>query len=226
MKNRSKKRELLDEGNIPFEDIVQNLKELDFINSYLGGHKITYSGIENLLNNNKNNIVEIGCGGGDNLAYIHKKLVSKKIDFSLQGIDIKKTCVDYANSKNNIAKYIYEDYKDVEFDTKPTIIFSSLFCHHFNEQEIIEQLKWMQKNAVNGFFINDLQRNSIAYFLIKILSMLFSKSYLVKHDAPLSVARAYTKKEWRKMLELAEIKSFSIQWKWAFRYLIVVKNDR
>ena len=225
MKNRSKKRELLDEENIPFEDIVQNLKELDFINTYLGGHKITYCGIENLLDKNKNNIVEIGCGGGDNLAHIYKKLASKNIDFTLQGIDIKKTCVDYAISKNNIAKYIYEDYKNVEFDTKPTIIFSSLFCHHFNEQGIIEQLKWMQKNTVNGFFINDLQRNSIAYFLIKILSMLFSKSYLVKHDAPLSVARAYTKKEWRKMLELAEIKSFSIQWKWAFRYLIVVKND-
>ena len=40
-KNRSYKKELLDGEGIPFEDIRQNMKELDVINQVLGGHKIT-----------------------------------------------------------------------------------------------------------------------------------------------------------------------------------------
>lgn len=38
---RSYQKELLDEDEIPFAHIKQNMKELDFINTWLGGHKIT-----------------------------------------------------------------------------------------------------------------------------------------------------------------------------------------
>ena len=51
---------------------------------------------------------------------------------------------------------------------------------------------------------------------------LFSKSYLVKNDAPLSVLRGFKKNEWKNIFEKAGIKNYSIKWKWAFRYLIVV----
>ena len=109
---------------------------------------------------------------------------------------------------------------------KPDILFSSLFCHHFKEDELILQLQWMQQNSKLGFFINDLQRNTIAYYAIKLLTGLFSKSYLVKHDAPLSVARGFIRKEWKELLNSAGIYNYTLQWKWAFRYLITVINDR
>ena len=38
---RSYQKELLDRDDIPFEDIQQNMKELEFINHFLGGHNIT-----------------------------------------------------------------------------------------------------------------------------------------------------------------------------------------
>jgi hypothetical protein len=37
---RSYKKEILDDDDIPFADIRQNMKELNFINTYLGGHSI------------------------------------------------------------------------------------------------------------------------------------------------------------------------------------------
>ena len=82
----------------------------------------------------------------------------------------------------------------------------------------------MKENCTIGFFINDLQRNTIAYFSIAMLTKMFSKSYLVKNDAPLSVARGFHKNEWQKIFSLAGINNFSVQWKWAFRYLISYKN--
>jgi hypothetical protein len=66
-----------------------------------------------------------------------------------------------------------------------------------------------------------LQRHPLAYYSIKILTRLFSKSYLVKNDAPLSVLRGFHKKELVNILQAANIASFSIEWRNAFRWLVV-----
>lgn len=50
---RSYKKELLDTADIPLEDTLQTMKELNIINSYLGGHAITLKGFKNLLQQKK-----------------------------------------------------------------------------------------------------------------------------------------------------------------------------
>jgi hypothetical protein len=54
------------------------------------------------------------------------------------------------------------------------------------------------------------------------LTSIFSKSYLVKNDAPLSVLRGFKKKEWFAILQQAGATNYSVKWKWAFRHLITV----
>jgi hypothetical protein len=120
---------------------------------------------------------------------------------------------------NEGIEFIWADYKDVEI--QPHIIFSSLFCHHFTDEELIFMLQWMKAKSSNGFFINDLHRNFFAYYSIKILTRLFSKSYLVKNDAPLSVQRGFKRKDWNTIFKKAGINNFNCQWRWAFRWLII-----
>jgi len=226
---RSYQKELLDKDNIPFEDIKKNMQELNFINTWLGGHSISIKGLQKLIQNRKEiTICEIGCGGGDNFVSIVNWCNKKKITVKCIGIDIKDECIEFAKQNkflDGYANWICSDYKEVSFTTKPDILFSSLFCHHFSEDELCGQLKWMKQNSTAGFFINDLERNIIAYHSIKLLTKLFSNSYLVKNDAPLSVARGLIKKEWQKIFENAGIQQFEIQWQWAFRYLIVSSNE-
>ena len=85
-------------------------------------------------------------------------------------------------------------------------------------------MKWMKTNSNIGFFINDLHRHLIAYHFIKVATKLFSKSYLVKNDAPVSVLRGFKKNDWKIILENSGIKNYSIKWKWAFRFLIIAFN--
>ncbi len=226
---RSNTKELLDADDIPFEDIKLNMQELNIINTLLGGHAITLKGVKAFLQSDeKLDICEIGCGGGDNVYAIYQWLYKKKITCSFSGIDLKAACINFAKQHNAKlgAKWIESDYSKVDFgDNKPAIIFSSLFCHHFSEEQLVFMLQWMKTNSSKGFFINDLQRNTLAYYLIKWITKIFSKSYLVKNDAPLSVARGFHKKEWITIFEKAGIKNYTIQWRWAFRYLIICKND-
>jgi len=228
-KNRSLQKEILDQKNIPFGDIALNMKELDWINSHLGGHSITIVGFRKLLGEKIIiSVCEIGCGGGDNLNALYKFCIKENIKANFIGIDINKECVAFAKEKSftKTTEFIVSDYEKVSFEKgKPDIIFSSLFCHHFSDEELIEMMKWMKENSKIGFFINDLQRHPIAYQFIKFATKLFSKSYLVKNDAPVSVLRGFKKNEWRNILENAGIGNYSIKWKWAFRFLIIVFNS-
>ncbi|MEO8412531.1 MAG: methyltransferase domain-containing protein [Ginsengibacter sp.] len=219
---------MLDGNNIPFKDIAENMKELDFINTHLGGHLITIKGFKKLLGSNKKiSVCEIGCGGGDNLNSLWKFCRTNKIEAKFTGIDINPECIFFAKKKSKIGDvhFIVSDYRRVTLGgNKPDIIFSSLFCHHFTDDELIEMLQWMECNATVGFFINDLHRHPVAYNFIKYATKFFSKSYLVKNDAPISVLRGFKKREWQYIFNKAGVINFSIQWKWAFRYLIVSKN--
>ena len=225
---RSYKKELLDAADIPFADIRQNMKELNFINTWLGGHAITLAGFRKIAKEKKTvTVCELGCGGGDNLLAIYNWCIKKKITVHLVGIDYNKDCIQIARSSLPMAftQLHCSDYKRVDFaGNPPDIIFSSLFCHHFTNEELVFMLSWMHINAKTGFFINDLHRHFLAFFSIKILTGLFSKSYLVKNDAPLSVQRGFVRKDWEDLLAQSAIDQYRIEWRWAFRWLITVGN--
>jgi 2-polyprenyl-3-methyl-5-hydroxy-6-metoxy-1,4-benzoquinol methylase len=224
LQHRSYKKELLDDDAIPFADIRINMQELNTINTWLGGHNITLAGFKKLLAEKKTiHVCEIGCGDGNNLYILSNWCRKNNIEFKCTGIDIKTECIETAKQDYEIenAEWLAQDYKEVRFTNKPDIIFSSLFCHHFTDKELIEQLQWMQQNCLAGFFINDLQRNWFAYHSIKLITKIFSSSYLVRNDAPLSVARGFHKNEWIHILQQAGIQNYSVEWKWAFRYLII-----
>jgi len=222
---RSYQKELLDRNDIPFEDIERNMQELDFINTWLGGHAISLSGLKQLLHHRKQaSVCEIGCGGGDNLRVLSTWCRRRHIELQVTGIDNNPHCIAVAQKRwtGGNARWLHSDYKDVLFEEeKPDIIFSSLFCHHFTEDELVSMLNWMDRSAGVGWYINDLQRHRLAYYAIRRLTGWFSGSYLVKNDAPLSVLRGFTRKEWEDILQKAGTTAWSIQWKWAFRWLIV-----
>ena len=182
-KTRSYQAELLDNEDIPIDDLYQNLRELNFINRTLGGHSVVLDGIKYFVNSilNENlRIYEIGSGGGDNLRAVGSFLSRKKISHQLGGVDLKEDCVKFAESyHSNSSKINYQiaDYQLATFsDGKPHIIFNSLFCHHFRDEALVTMLQWMHQNSQLGFVIADLHRHQLAYYSIKFLTRIFIKS--------------------------------------------------
>ena len=225
---RSYEKELLDGEGLPFPDIERNMLELDFINTWLGGHAISINGLAALARDRRRlHLCEIGCGGGDNLRVLHRWCRKRGIEVRVTGIDSNADCLTVARQRwvGDNATWVHADYRDVSFsDGKPDIVYSSLFCHHFTDEELIFQLRWMEEQAAVGWFINDLQRHPVAYHAIRLLTAWFSASYLVKNDAPLSVLRGFSRQEWEDMLRQAGTGAYSLRWKWAFRWLIVREN--
>lgn len=214
---RSYQKELID-GDPSFDDLKVNLNELHVINRFLGGYAISMNALHSLEQPIKG-IADIGCGGGHFLLEFKKLLPNSKV----MGIDLKQECVEYASELCNGKgiELIKADFKEVLQQRDIDVVHACLFFHHFKEEEIIHFLKQI-KESKKHLIINELERNPLAYGGIRLLTALFSRSYLVMNDAPLSVKRGFKKKEWKNMLEQAGIQQYSIKNKWAFRHQIII----
>lgn len=230
LSSRSYKKEFLDLEEIQTSDLNRNLIELDIINQYLGGYNASRKGLKSLLNKRHavNTVLDIGFGGGDfikQLAY-YAQTLKKHIFF--YGVDIKKDCVIFAEnnlSQINNKQLICDDYNNISTDllNKIDVMHCSLFLHHLADDEIVNLFKFCKVNKCI-ILANDLHRHWLAYYSIKILTLFFSKSYLVKNDAPLSVKRGFKKSELIALLKTAGYKKYSVRWSWAFRYIVIAEE--
>lgn len=230
-KNRSNELELLDLEDINKEDLFQNLRELEIINKFLFGIYTSLKGLKKLVTD-KNKVYEIydiGCGGGDFLKEASIWASKNGFKVNITGVDLKDDCIEYAknycNGIDNI-NLIKADFNDIFlYDKKPDIVHSSLFFHHLNDSDIEKFLLKIKEEKVS-LIINDLIRNRLAYSSIKLLTKYLSKSHLVKNDAPLSVLRGFSKKEWLNLLSKIESLNYSyeIESTIGFRHLVTMKS--
>ena len=177
------------------------------INQWLGGNHVTTLGLARLFRSNPRShyeITDIGCGGGDMIRVMADWAKKHGIRASFTGIDANRFIVDFAkNRQNNLyeTNWVVQNVFDPEFKVPKTdLITCTLFTHHFSDQELVELLKAFKEKARLGIVINDLHRHPLAYYSIKILTQLFSKSPMVQHDAPLSVLRSFSRNDWQNIL--------------------------
>ena len=224
--NRSHESELLDADTISKSELWQNLSELDTINRLLGGHIATLKGLKKLMTDNTKTylIYDIGCGGGDTLKIISNWAQKNNFKVKLIGLDIKPEAIEYAKLKcqnfNDIS-FVCDDFNNLKIENNIDIIISSLFCHHIYDKLLSDYIKLIHNIPKIGFVINDLHRHWLAGESIKWLTHVFSKSYLVKNDARLSVNKGFIKTELAIFNHSKSDFNFQVMWVWAFRWLIV-----
>ncbi|MDP4117240.1 MAG: hypothetical protein Q8903_13975, partial [Bacteroidota bacterium] len=101
-------------------------------------------------------------------------------------------------------------------------VHASLFFHHFEENKISQILQSLSGVVKKAIIINDLRRSLPAYLGIRMLTLLFSKSNMVKNDAPLSVKRGFVKSDIIKFTKGLSFNKVIIKRRWAFRWMIII----
>lgn len=228
---RSAGIEIMDDLDCKGEVVDQTLKELDVINQWLGGNVVTLNGLSTLLDKtdrqNEISIVDLGCGSGEMLRLIAKQAKQKGHNVRLVGVDANPNIISFAERQSR-------EYDNIRFETlnifskefqqrKFDIVLATLFFHHFDDKQLISFFKQLKSQVAIGIVLNDIHRHSLAYHSIRLLTKFFSKSSMVKYDAPLSVLRAFKKDELIDILKKADIKNYSLKWKWAFRWQIIIR---
>lgn len=229
---RSEAVEIMDDLNCSGEVVNQTLKELDIINQLLGGNRVTLQGLQVLLKecgvNCSMHIADLGCGSGEMLKIVARNFRKTNPQSTFVGIDANSNIVQYAQrhvfdfSEISIGSedILSDDFSVRKFD----IILATLFFHHFSSAQLTRIFKKLRQQANIGIVINDLHRHWLAYYSIKFLTKYFSRSSMVKYDAPLSVLRGFRKNELIEILKKAGIENYSLKWKWAFRWQIIINQ--
>ena len=229
--NRSSETEIMDDFTMKGVLFRDTFDKLEIINRLLGGNKVTIKGLKELLKNQSKNkiitIVDLGCGHGDILRDIAKFGRKNNYTFRLIGIDANIAAIDYAKELSceyselsfKAIDIFSEDFKKQSYD----IVLCTLFLHHFKNNELISFLKMTIERATIGVVVNDLHRHKLAYYLFKLIGF-FVKNKMIREDGLTSILRAFKKKDLENISKQIKV-YFSIQWKWAFRYLWILKKD-
>jgi len=223
----------MDDLTLSGEELRQNLRELEIINNWLGGHKVVLDALDKLAPKYKSRtitIADIGCGGGDTLTSIASWAKRKTINVQLTGIDANDFMVNYARQHcrnySNITIAQHDVFSEEFANQKYDIIVCSLFCHHFTDAQLVQLFGQLYRQATKAVIVNDLHRHWFAYYSIKYITKLFSGSRLVQNDAPLSVWRAFKRNELQKLVMQAGIANYSLRWMWAFRWQLVLHKSK
>ena len=196
---RSTNPERIDTGDYTPDEYATFLREIRFINRYLGDaralRKSLFREIErsNLL---EFSVLDVACGSGELLRQTAKFSRKTKRNARLTGIDLHELSFPAAVEKDAVAfsqiEYVRGDafrlpFSDGAFD----YAISSLFFHHLTDTQIPRVLKEMTRVARRGVFVIDLHRHPAAYYLYRLFCTVFRISPLVSQDGSLSVLKGF-----------------------------------
>ena len=224
--HRSTESEMMDDFSLGHEVIDPIMDELEVVNKLLGGYSVFFDALDKLNIQNGLTISDWGCGGGDSLRVLANWARKKNLKLNFIGVDATASAIDYARQKAAGYPEISFIHADVlsgdlhadQFD----IVISSLFTHHFEDEKWIQLIQKMLRCSTCAVIVNDLHRHWFAYHSIGLLTRLFSKSPMVKHDSKVSVLRGFTKQELSTLLSKAGITNYRLKWKWAFRWQLII----
>lgn len=224
---RSDKQEIMDDLTCSGQEVRQALHELEVINTWLGGNAATLEGVTRLVAGRSPDgtvtVADLGCGGGDIAERVRQLLKSKGLKPEVIGIDANANIVGIAREKHPAIHFdainiFSETFARLQFD----VVTATLFLHHFDSRKLAAFIRQLLSQTRVGIVINDIHRHWFAFHSIRLLTRMFSRSAMVRHDAPVSVLRAFSRRDLKDILAQAGVRRYTIRWRWAFRWLVII----
>jgi len=168
-------------------------------------------------------VAELGYGRGDMLRRIHGWAEARGFRPRLTGVDLNPMCRALAVGLTPPGMAIDWHEGDL-FDWQPAdpphLIVSALLAHHLVDADVVKLLVWQTRTARLGWFVNDLHRHRLAWAGFRALAWAARWHPIVRHDGALSVQRAFTPADWRRLLAAAGVEGATIAWRPLFRLCV------
>ena len=183
--------ELLDHAE-PSEAQV-SLRDLVFINRYLGGYRIVRKVFSDLVPRDQAfTALDIGAASGDMGAALRRAFPRATVT-SLDARDLHLHRAAYPKLVGDAFRL---PFAPGSFD----YTFSSLFLHHFDDEAVVRLLEQFGTVSRRAVVAIDLDRGPLGYHFVPATRWLFGWHRITVHDAPASVQAAFKPAE---LLDLA-----------------------
>jgi SAM-dependent methyltransferase len=165
-----------------------SLRDLARVNRYLGGYYVLgrlFSGVAQP--GDSFSVLDIGAASGDMGAAIRRRYPRAQVT----SLDYKSDHLAQAAEPKLVADAFHLPFRPASFD----FVFSSLFLHHFTNDQIVELFRIFRCLARRAVLAIDLERGPLAYHFLPSSRWLFGWHDITISDGQISVAAALKKDE-------------------------------
>jgi SAM-dependent methyltransferase len=205
---RRRATELMD-GDLPEDVYRQVLSDLARVNTLTLARRPTLAFLGRATKGlGSIRLLDVGFGYGDMLRRIARWCERRGLKAELVGVDLNPGSAAIARAATAPGAPI--DYRTGDyaaFEDEPwDVVVSSLVAHHMEDAELVAFLRFMDRVARRGWFVNDLFRHPVAYVGFPVLARLGGFHPIVRLDGQTSIARAFRPADWRALLDAAAIR--------------------
>jgi len=217
-KNRLIEPELLDHADP--EEARVNLADLVRINHRFGGYSTAAKLLSRVVQpEDRFTLLDVGAASGDMGRHIGSLYPNAKIT----SLDYNLVNAQAASSPKLIADAFALPFRFQTFD----FVFSSLFLHHFTDEQVKTLLYGFYSTARQAVLIIDLERHVVPYCFLPATRPFFKWNDITVHDGVKSVRAAFTRAELEKLAKSAGIGRVRVEvHRPAFRLSLVGSRQR
>jgi ubiquinone/menaquinone biosynthesis C-methylase UbiE len=210
--------ELLD-GTLDRSVLAGNLRDLARINRLLGGAELSWQAVRTVAEGSASShgpsadassagpsgpsgpltLLDLGTGGADIPRHLLRRARRAAMALSITATDVRPEILELARVMGAPDGRLRIEPAPSDRIDAPAgshdIVHISLVLHHLEPSAAVNLLGEMARVARRAVIVNDLDRARRWWVLAWLMTRLTTRNRYTRHDAPLSVRRAYTPDE-------------------------------
>jgi 2-polyprenyl-3-methyl-5-hydroxy-6-metoxy-1,4-benzoquinol methylase len=221
--------EWLDQGIGTPAAIDQSLADLSRINRWLGGMRGLADHLYPRLrkgNARGVRLLDLGAGGCTIPMTIAQWARVQGITLEILALDLHYAHLRWAQRRlrrwPEIALVQGDVFAPPIAEGSVDLVISSLFLHHFSAPELIQLLPSWTQLACGSLVMTDLVRHPVPYWFMKVASPVFARSAITRHDAAVSIRRAYRPRELQRIAVQAGFPQARVWTHFPYRMTLVI----
>ena len=226
LSRRSSEPEWMDGEGVDYETFRGCLRDLARVNVLSGGYRPTLAFLDGLARDGRLprgrplRVTDMGSGYGDALRAIARWAAKRSVAVELTGVDLNPWSARAAAEATPEGGIAYVTGDAFDGGEGADVILSALFAHHLDDAGVVRFLRLMEERAALGWFVNDLHRHPLPYAAFGALARGLRLHPFVRHDGPVSFARAFVPADWHRFLAEASVAGATVRRRFPFRLCV------
>lgn len=195
-----------------------NLDDIIRLNKAFGGHALILRMLKKVVQLGEAfTLLDVGAASGDSARVIQTAYPKAKVI----SMDLHARNLEAAPSPKLLGDAFQLPIRDGGVD----FVFSSLFLHHFTDEQVTQLLHDQYRVARRALLVSDLERHVLAYWFLPATKPLFRWHWITVHDGPVSVRAGFRPRELETVARRAGIQQPEVSaHRPAFRLSLVAKK--
>jgi ubiquinone/menaquinone biosynthesis C-methylase UbiE len=230
LSNRVLRSELLDEGQIPDEEVRRTFLDLRRINRIFGGRRILLDALASEVARHsltRFTVLDIATGSCDLPMAILDYARQRKLEAQVFALEYHHRYLALFRKELAAYRSLYPFCADALRAPVPNQGFDFVTCchflHHLPNDQTAKLLSNMCQWARYAVIVCDLERHLLPYLFFRFFNRFFTTSSVSRNDGLISLEQSFRKEELMRTAESAGLISYTVKRHWPFQLLLTAE---